>query len=480
MARPSSALLPPMCRIGWPAVLSFAMALIMALIMPGSSALAGADKAQGAVRIAAAGTMPQLIRPPRLILRSRAGLSRGDRRSRNTRRSRGLRQRPPRQQMRLLPPFTPVSLMPAGRTMKPRKMARRHPVLPAAQHSLIKASAIPKPVRRLRPGVAAIGGLHLAASHGQIKAIDKLLARTNFLDAKDREGNTALMLAVAAAQQKIVARLLKAGAGMTLINREGESALLIAVRRGYTPLVRMLVEAGALRRTGAARRRMIEREALRHCQAGIIREIFSDRPTATSLRHNGNKAHRSELTIAAARCPANTLVDLLAMSDTQNASAAAANATIAAVRNGNRPALKVLLSQGFASDIADKGGMTPLGEAAMRGRADLVKMLLDNGAKVNHATNAGNTALMLAAHGGNSAIVQLLIDHGGELDLRNLQGMTALMLAVRAGHVEVVSHLLAAGANRELRNRQRETALDMARATPDAARQKTELIKMME
>jgi ankyrin repeat protein len=73
--------------------------------------------------------------------------------------------------------------------------------------------------------------LHRAAALGHVSIIKALIEvsparlRTNFVDAKDNEGNTALHMAVQDRHEECVAALLDAGALRDIKNDDGQAAM---------------------------------------------------------------------------------------------------------------------------------------------------------------------------------------------------------------------------------------------------------------
>ena len=65
------------------------------------------------------------------------------------------------------------------------------------------------------------------------------------INARDRYGQTSLMLATMAGHANVVAWLIAAGAALDHTAKYGLTALMLAVVRGEINIVRMLVEAGA-------------------------------------------------------------------------------------------------------------------------------------------------------------------------------------------------------------------------------------------
>jgi ankyrin repeat protein len=93
-----------------------------------------------------------------------------------------------------------------------------------------------------------------AVRRGDVECLGRLLAGGADVDARDRYGQTALMIAAQRGESSVVRLLLEKGAALDQTAKYGLSALMLAVIAGHAGIVRTLVEAGAdlsLRGSGA-------------------------------------------------------------------------------------------------------------------------------------------------------------------------------------------------------------------------------------
>ena len=93
-----------------------------------------------------------------------------------------------------------------------------------------------------------------AIKRGDVQTVLDLLGQGTDIDARDRYGQTALMLAAHAGHHKVVETLIAHRAELNITAKFGLSALMLAIVAGHAQAARLLAKAGAdlsLRGTGA-------------------------------------------------------------------------------------------------------------------------------------------------------------------------------------------------------------------------------------
>ena len=84
-----------------------------------------------------------------------------------------------------------------------------------------------------------------AIKSGDVQLVLDLLGRGVDVDARDRYGQTALMLAAHAGHREVVETLIARRANVNVTAKFGLSALMLAVVAGHAEVARLLAKAGA-------------------------------------------------------------------------------------------------------------------------------------------------------------------------------------------------------------------------------------------
>ena len=96
-------------------------------------------------------------------------------------------------------------------------------------------------------------------------------------------------------------------------------------------------------------------------------------------------------------------------------------------------------------NVVNKGDMTALHGAAMRGHLAMMRLLVDHSAALNVQDDAGFTALHHAAHKGKIEVVRFLLDADAAIDLDDKKDRTPAKLALLDKHVPTLELLLRHG-----------------------------------
>jgi len=239
-----------------------------------------------------------------------------------------------------------------------------------------------------------------AAGRGCLVLAERLAARGASVKARDRFGNTALLLAAHMGETEVVKWLLENGSDIKHQNLAGSTALLRAVAMNRRRTAKALLDAGA--------------DANRANKKGVA-------PLAAAAFNGNERAVKMLLEAGAAP---------------QERDATGKGAVVYAAAKGFAPVVRLLLDAGVEVDARYGNELTALMWAA------------------GHSNDVPATEGL--------ETVELLLSRGVGVDLVDDRGRTALMIAAERGHPEIVARLLQAGADPSARDNGGLTALDFA------------------
>jgi len=251
--------------------------------------------------------------------------------------------------------------------------------------------------------------MHIALRN-RPEAVEVLLHAGADINAKDAEGETALMKVTSDGLVNIVELLLKHGANTSLTNKLDETALDMAIYQKQKEIAGMLM----------ADKKSIGSKTI---NAAMYQK---DTPLLKKLIEAGADVNQQD---------ENGQTLLMEAAD-----------------QGDLDMVKMLLEHQAKVDIKSKFGGTPFTRAVAQKHTEIAEALIEAGADmVDHYT--GNWgALFTAAQNGQVEIINLMLDKGTGVDVRGSDDMTPLMAACEKGQMEAVRILLDHKANIEAVN----------------------------
>jgi ankyrin repeat protein len=262
--------------------------------------------------------------------------------------------------------------------------------------------------------------LHKAATKGDLKTVERLLAATDWKP--DRKAlNAALSCAAFWNRAEVMDRLLTAGANPEQTTLAG-TLLMGAAMNGNLARVKRLIKAGA----------------------NIHREV--QRETALSAALSENQKHVIKY------------LENLGATSPPNAS------LLYASMFGDINRMKRALAEG--ADLNKKGGVleeTPLMAAARNGHVAAVQFLLKHGADPNGKVDGRPVLFHAVEHGKSLEVLETFLKAGADIR-RKYYDETVLMAAASGGSLPIVKRLVELGADIHHRDKNSDrTALDAAK-----------------
>ena len=240
--------------------------------------------------------------------------------------------------------------------------------------------------------LSGITPISMAALNGKTEGVAFLLGKGANINAKSRDGGTALHGAAFLGHTETVNLLINKGADPNIRNNKGETPL-DASSGEWNDGLRGIVEfvAGLL-------------------QIRVdMEDVKSGRPkVAATLRKHGGKSG-SLLANRSQNKNSNTETDIWT-----------------AAKKGNLAAVKTFLEKGIKVNSLDPSGVTPLSMAALTGEVETAMFLIGKGAEVNVQHKDGATPLHFAAFFGETEVVELLLENNANINTQNNKGETPM------------------------------------------------------
>lgn len=264
--------------------------------------------------------------------------------------------------------------------------------------------------------------LLIAAEEGDASKVRSLLSKGAKVDSRDKDGDTALMIATLSAREiNTVNALIENGADVNAKNQKNDTALIYAASNDKAEILQALLNKGA----------DINHQNDNGYSALIMASV-------------------NEIRLANAKALVARGADLNLKNDDGD------TALMMAAADGVAELVRVLLEKGATINARDKKGDTALLKAA---KPEIIRLLLEKGADVNARNNRGETALMQAR---TKETARLLLDRGADVNAKNKDGDTPMIFAIRLWGVGTAQVLLEAGADLAVTNNKGETALSIA------------------
>lgn len=285
--------------------------------------------------------------------------------------------------------------------------------------------------------------LLIAATNGDTKAVNRLLAQRVSVDPRSEKGQTPLILAASNGHHPVVQALLQHGADVHAQTKAGWTALLNASHFGHVLIVEHLLKKGAAVNhslTGGWTPLLVA-SGMGH---GLLIPILLQHGAQISAQLDTGE---TALYLAAQNGHLQVVDVLLANQAPVNVPRADGMTPLfVAVQNNQVEVVEKLLAHGATVDLPRKEGTTPLYLAAQKGHAKVVELLLAKGADHQFVWNLGWTPLLIASEHGHLSTVKILLAHGANVKHQGTSGETAIWLAAQNGHADLIALLAQQGA----------------------------------
>lgn len=236
------------------------------------------------------------------------------------------------------------------------------------------------------------------------------------LNASDGSGNTPLHYAAEWQLDDAIVGLLQKGARTNVVNANGESPLFSAVKGGSVSCVRLLIDNGAIINS----------------RSNLARDFVGNTSLHAAVRWDSEDSSRLDV--------ARTLIALGIDIDAQNLSGKTALSE--ACQAGKVTMARLLLDKGANVNATDASGRSILADSVLSNKEAMVELLLARGANPNIADSMGRNAYHEAAVQQNKSIIRLVRDAGANPLARDRAGNTPFSLVLGTNDEELIKTVL--------------------------------------
>ncbi|EGT49214.1 CBN-MLT-4 protein [Caenorhabditis brenneri] len=266
---------------------------------------------------------------------------------------------------------------------------------------------------------------------------------------QNRDGMTALHIAVAARNLDAVKLLIELECSYELVDNEQRTPLHYAAEHGYPEIVKYLFSKGARNST-----RDIIGATPAHYAAQFSVECLKTIFEESNINEVNDNENRSCLMWAVCSGNVDVINYLIQREDAPKRAACDKHGYTAlhlAAMVGNEKVCKILTNQGWSLSERDNHSNTALHLASGRGHTDVLRCLVSSGANMNDVDEIGRTPIFWACMGGQSHTLHCMIKELSfewrtpGLDTRPVCdnfGRTALHAAANAGSSACINVLL--------------------------------------
>jgi ankyrin repeat protein len=284
-----------------------------------------------------------------------------------------------------------------------------------------------------------------------------ILDQRALVNARNKEGDTALHIATRTNQRESGEFLISRGADIFAANSAGESPLYLALTSPGGPRQWMFNSRTITARDGMGNS-MLHYTAQWKLDAHIPFIIQKGVPVDAA-----NATGETPLFMAVKHDGASTVRTLLNNGANLHARDSLGNSVLhAAVRWNAKNSVVTLIDSGVDVNAHALSGNTPLHDSVRLGITDIETTLLSRGADVEARNAEGNTPFMEAVRAGYPGSMERLAARGADPQTRNIRGDTPLHMAVAMERYDLVNPLLRMGVSIHPRNYRNRTPFQIA------------------
>ena len=269
-----------------------------------------------------------------------------------------------------------------------------------------------------------------------LKAANYFVKKGLKLEAVDNNGNNAIYYAATKGNKKVIDELIKKGIDVKAVNKKGENAFFAAARgaKRFTNKVDFYIY---LEQLGLNPN---QKNANGLTPLYVVAGKNSDVAVINYLLEKGNDPNQ----VNAEKGGRTPLMNAAALNSAE--------------------VVKLLAEKSQNINAVNSDGYSALTLAVDNNRAEVVRLLLDLKADASVVDNEGNTLYHHAVKRGDKKILELIAELGLPINVKNKEGVTPLQIAAMiAEDTDILQFLLSKGADKTITTDLGETAYDLAK-----------------
>jgi len=293
-------------------------------------------------------------------------------------------------------------------------------------------------------------------NRGNSMQISRILDQKAPVDARNRDGDTALHLAVRLNQRENGEFLVSRGANIFALNAAGHSPLYIAF--SSRPIREWMINSNTILARDGLGNTMLHYAA----QWNLLNAIPVIIKNGISVEEK-NATGQTPIFMAITNDSPPTIKVLSDNNASLSARDSQGNSLLhAAVRWNALKSASYLIDNGIDPNVFSLNGNTPLHDAVALGMSEIETLLIKKGANLEVRNIDGNTPFMEAVRGAIIPSIEKLSQSGADTNTRNIRGDTPLHTAVSMDRPDVVSILLKMNASIHARNTKNRTPFQIS------------------
>ncbi len=295
--------------------------------------------------------------------------------------------------------------------------------------------------------------LHLALLiDAPLARIQYIISLTNDVNIRNRDGNTALFLAILKNRQKVGELLLAKNADIFSSNTNSNSPLRLALKYGGSVQDWLITSKTINAKDGSGN--SVLHYAAEWKYKDAISSLVMKGADISARNANGETP-----LFNAVKTDDPEIIQVVVDSGADIHVRDNLGSTVmhTAVRWDAPSSIKKLLALGVNVNAQNTSGKSPLAEAVVAGKYDIARLLLTNGADVNICDSNGVSILMDAIRGCSKESVQLLLSYGANPNVQEVNGRNAYHEAAYMADRDIIRLIRNAGGNPLSRDKQGNT-----------------------